>query len=111
MGYVADSELDCTACHDTHGSTNPYTLKTDVKSLNGETSVSGSMVLRIPAGALAPGSPEGYDYRYFCATCHKYDPKTHDPIAGVDVDTRVLGQTDCASCHKHRLSTGETSGL
>jgi predicted CXXCH cytochrome family protein len=111
MGYVAGSELDCTACHDTHGSTNPYTLKTNVQSLNGETSVSGSMVYRIPAGALAPGSPEGYDYRYFCATCHKYDPKTHDPIAGVGVDTRVLGQTDCASCHKHRLASGVTSGL
>jgi predicted CXXCH cytochrome family protein len=104
-GFSAGASLDCAVCHDPHGTANNFTLRTTVVSASGSMSVSGLAVYKIPEGSITPTSPVGYDTRYFCSACHLFDPSTHDPLAGQDVDTRVLGATDCTSCHRHTAHT------
>jgi predicted CXXCH cytochrome family protein len=99
MGYAVGDTLDCTACHDSHGSTNDFALLPEVKSSDGQSSVSGLLVYRIPAGSITPTSPVGYDLRFFCSSCHVYDVKSHDDRALTD--TTEFGKTDCTSCHSH----------
>jgi predicted CXXCH cytochrome family protein len=99
MGYAVGDTLDCTACHDSHGTTNDFSLLSEVKSQDGESSVSGLLVYRIPAGTITPTSPVGYDLRFFCSSCHVYDVKSHDERALTD--TTEFGKTDCTSCHSH----------
>jgi hypothetical protein len=107
MGYTAGDTLDCSACHDPHGTPNNFALNSTVKSANALTSVSGVAVYTIPAGSITSTSPVGYDFRYFCSSCHVFDPSTHDPIA--HTDTTKFGKVDCAQCHRHVLANGSAS--
>ncbi len=107
MGYSAGDSLDCTACHDTHGSSNNFALRQSVVSASRDTTISGVLVYKIPAGSITPTSPVGYDLRFFCSTCHKFDPETHDPLAGTD--TTQFGKTDCTTCHSHVDAGGSPS--
>ena len=109
MGYSAGDTLDCTACHDPHGTSNNFSLLTKIKSADGTKTVSGVLVYKIPAGSITSASPVGYDTRFFCSTCHLFDPATHDPMAGTD--TTVFGKTDCNSCHSHVKSGAPSTGL
>ncbi len=104
MGYVPGATLECATCHDPHGSANALGLRASVKSSDGTTSSAGALVYTIPAGQLGLGSPQGYDLRFFCATCHDFDPASHDARTGAD--TTVLGATDCTSCHSHTAAGG-----
>jgi len=93
MGYVTDTVLDCSACHDPHGTSNNYALKDSVTSADGQMTESGLSVYRIPAG--------GYDTRFFCASCHIITPEAHTlaaPASGVDLNQFPI---DCTSCHRH----------
>ena len=99
MGYGVDTVLDCNACHEPHGTINNYALKQNVTSADKSTTASGLLVYKIPAGSITPTSPVGYDVRFFCSSCHLFDPATHDPIA--HTDTTQFGKTDCLSCHRH----------
>lgn len=106
MGYTTDTTLQCRACHDPHGTTNSYTLNTAAKSADGNTTVDGLLVFKIPAGSLTPTSPVGYDLRFYCNSCHLFDPATHDPMAGTDT---TVFPNDCHRCHQH-LDATRTSG-
>jgi predicted CXXCH cytochrome family protein len=107
MGYSANAVLECRACHEPHGTVNGYALRQDVVSANGGTAIQGLLVYKIPAGSISATSPVGYDLRFFCSTCHLFDPATHDPMAGTD--TTRLGQTDCTACHRHVRADGTPS--
>ena len=110
MGYMAGDTLDCSACHDSHGTPNDFGLVSQVKSATALTTVSGLLVYKIPAGTITPTSPVGYDLRFFCSSCHVFDPATHDPMA--HTDTTRFGKTDCTSCHRHVSVGGSpSSGL
>ena len=99
MGYSAGVTLDCSACHDPHGTPNSFALNASVKSANGGVTLTGRVVYRIPGG--------GYDMRFFCGSCHQFDSATHDPMA--HTDTTQFGQTDCTSCHRHVRADGSPS--
>jgi hypothetical protein len=100
MGYKAGDSLDCKACHDPHGTMNNWALKTTIVSADGNKRIDGIPVFEIPAGSITPTSPVGYDYRFWCAACHVFDPATHDAMAPGS-DTSVMGTSDCNECHHH----------
>jgi len=99
MGYYVGDSMDCSTCHDSHDTSNTYGLRSSVVSADGAKKVGGLLVYKIPAGTITPTSPVGYDLRFFCSSCHLFDPATHDPLAGTD--TTQVGKTDCTSCHRH----------
>lgn len=99
MGYKVGNALDCSACHDPHGTANAFGLVSTIKSADASISVSGLLVYKIPAG--------GYDLRFFCSGCHDFDPLTHDPLA--HWDTTQFGTTDCTRCHRHVNTDGTAS--
>ena len=107
MGYSADAVLDCSACHESHGSVNDFALKQDVSSVDGKATENGLIVYEIPAGSITATSPVGHDLRFFCSSCHLFDPATHDPMAGTD--TTQIGKTDCTRCHRHIRANGTPS--
>jgi len=92
MGYVAGTTLECRSCHDPHGTINAFALRQDVGSATGDKIINGVLVCN------NTGTVGGYDLRFFCATCHLFDPATHDSIAGTST---VLFPTDCTQCHRH----------
>jgi predicted CXXCH cytochrome family protein len=110
MGYMVGDVLDCTVCHDAHGSSNDFALNANISSASANKTVSAMLVYRIPAGSITASSPVGYDTRFFCSSCHLFDPATHDPMAGTN--TTQFGKTDCTSCHSHVGAGGApSSGL
>jgi hypothetical protein len=102
MGYAYDTVLQCNACHDPHGSANNYTLRTDVASADGSQVIEGAVVAPVPSG--------GYDLRFFCNTCHVFDPTTHESISGTST---VNFPMDCtaAGCHRHMNESGTQGEL
>jgi hypothetical protein len=100
MGYAVGDSLDCKVCHDPHGTMNNYGLNTTIVSADGNTRINGLAVYEIPAGSVTSTSPAGYDYRFWCSSCHLFDPKTHDAMAP-GADTTVIGKSDCNQCHHH----------
>jgi predicted CXXCH cytochrome family protein len=103
MGYRYDTELQCDACHDPHASVNSFALRQDVSSADGSRVIKGVVVAPVPGG--------GYDLRFFCNTCHVFDPATHD-IASMANTSTVNFPTDCtaAGCHRHMNEAG-TQGI
>jgi hypothetical protein len=103
MGYRYDTELACDACHDPHASVNAFALRQDVSSAVGSKVVKGVVVAPVPGG--------GYDLRFFCNTCHVFDPATHD-VASMANTSTVNFPTDCtaAGCHRHMNEAG-TQGI
>ena len=99
MGYMVGDSLDCSACHDPHGTANDFGLVSTVKSADAKTSVARLLVYKIPAG--------GYAVRFFCSGCHVFDSAMHDPIA--HTYTTQFGKTDCTSCHRHVETDGSAS--
>ncbi len=83
MGYVAGDSLKCEACHDAHGSPNPYHLKTSVTSKDGTKNKTGLVAMPVSGG--------GYDFRYFCNACH----------TATQMGNSQPSPTNCASCHSH----------
>lgn len=83
MGYSRGDVLDCTTCHEPHGSPNADTLKTTVTSKDGTVQKSGLLVYKIADGQ--------YDMRYFCNACHGQQ----------NMGNQQRWPTDCTSCHKH----------
>jgi predicted CXXCH cytochrome family protein len=106
MGYSVGQTLDCDACHDPHGTPNGYALRSDVVSADGAKRLYGAIVTRIPAGSVTPTSPVGYDTRYFCSTCHVWDPAEHDARTGAHTQSYPA---DCTGCHRHMKSSGTPS--
>ena len=105
MGYTAGQILDCNACHDPHGTINPFALQQKVVSANGGKTVDGMMVYKNTTGT------GGYDLRFFCATCHVFDPATrivHDSLAGTSTATFP---SNCTNCHRHIKGTWQNSLL
>ncbi|MDP1794931.1 MAG: cytochrome c3 family protein [Acidimicrobiales bacterium] len=102
MGYTYDTVLECDACHDPHGSANNFALHTSVSSAD------GSQVIKNVAIAPVPGG--GYDLRFFCNTCHVFDPATHESLSGTST---VNFPTDCtaAGCHTHMNEAGTQGNL
>jgi hypothetical protein len=89
MGYGAGDVLTCDVCHDSHGSPNPFLLKTSVKSKDGSKTKGGLFVVTI----ADPQNPakNGYDLRFFCNACHD---------AGEMGNSSPL-PSDCVDCHPH----------
>jgi predicted CXXCH cytochrome family protein len=102
MGYSYDTVLECSACHDPHGSANNYALRTSVNSADGSQAIKGVVVAPVPGG--------GYDLRFFCNTCHLFDPTTHESLSGTST---VNFPTDCtaAGCHRHMNEAGTQGNL
>jgi hypothetical protein len=100
MGYGYDTALQCSSCHDSHGSVNNFALNQNVKSADGTRVIKDVVVAPVPGG--------GYDLRFFCNTCHVFDPATHESISGTSTATFP---TDCtaAGCHRH-MEKGATQG-
>jgi hypothetical protein len=90
MGYAYGDVLECRSCHDPHGTVNNYALQQNVSSANGLKTISGVVVAPAPGG--------GYDLRFFCNTCHLFDPATHDSMAGTST---VPFPSNCTACHRH----------
>ena len=103
MGYAYGDVLDCDACHDPHGSANPWALKTDIASANGVTHLTGAALVKMPLGAPAATPPTGYDMRFWCTTCHVWDPAEHEARTGAPT---TVFPTDCTPCHRHVDSQG-----
>lgn len=102
MGYSYNDELGCRSCHQQHGSANSHMLRQDISSASGELRRNGIAVIRIPAGALGPGSPEGHDFRFLCNTCHTFNPASHDARAGIVAPASTAQfPYDCSGCHRH----------
>jgi predicted CXXCH cytochrome family protein len=97
MGYTYDTVLECRSCHDPHGTANNFSLQQSVVSAGGGKTIGGVVVTRAPSG--------GYDLRFFCSTCHLFDPETHDSMAGTST---VVFPSNCTTCHRH-LSSGVPS--
>ena len=99
MGYLYDTVLECGSCHDPHGSANNYTLNQSIVSADRTKTIKGVAVAPVPGG--------GYDLRFFCSTCHLFDPATHDVASMADTST-VNFPTDCtaAGCHRHMNAAG-----
>jgi len=79
-------------------------LNSDVTSADGSHTVEGVLVARIPAGSISSTSPVGYDFRFFCASCHVWDAADHDLRASSDTTSFP---TDCSGCHSHMSADGE----
>jgi hypothetical protein len=103
MGYTVGTVFECRTCHDPHGTSNNYALQEQVRSATGNMTVKGLAVYRIAPPSGTPTEPAGYDLRFFCNSCHLFDPATHDPLAGTST---VSFPNDCTRCHKHMNSTG-----
>jgi hypothetical protein len=101
MGYSYDTVLQCGACHDPHGSVNNFALRQNVTSADGSKVIKGIVVAPVPGG--------GYDLRFFCNTCHIFDPATHESLSGTST---VNFPTDCTAsgCHRHMDETGAQGG-
>lgn len=100
MGYTTGITLQCSACHDGHGTVNTYALKQDVRSLDGTKVRSGLLVARVPGG--------GADFRFFCSSCHIITPAGHAAAAaskGMTVDISTF-PTNCmgSGCHQHTMA-------
>lgn len=107
MGYQVNTTLECSACHEPHGTVNSYALRQNVVSADGGVSINGVLVVTIPAGSTSPTSAEGYDLRYFCSTCHLFSPADHDLLAtGSSTSTLTASFTDCTRCHRHVRTNG-----
>jgi len=103
MGYTANTTLECRACHDPHGSMNNFTLRQNVVSVGATMTVDGLLVAEAPGG--------GYDLRFFCASCHLWDPVSHTQLALADTSTIDFTQfpIDCTACHRHMKPNGTPS--
>ena len=99
MGYEYDTVLECRSCHDPHGSANNFTLLQNVSSADGTKVIEGVVVAKVPTG--------GYDLRFFCGTCHAFDPATHD-VASMANTSTVTFPMDCTACHSHMETDGTT---
>jgi len=106
MGYAYAAVLECRACHDPHGGANNFALRQTVTSADGGKSVTGLLVTKIPAGSVTTTSPVGYDLRFFCASCHVWDPVDHDARVGSSTSSFP---TDCVRCHRHVRTNGTAS--
>jgi predicted CXXCH cytochrome family protein len=97
MGYAYGDVLECRACHDPHGTVNNFALRQDVVSASGNKTINGVVVAKVPGG--------GYDFRFFCNTCHLFDSATHDlpSMAGTDTTTFPM---NCMACHRHVRTNG-----
>ena len=75
----------CETCHDAHGTTNPFHLRSELYSEEQSAFREGLLVI-----AMADGE---YDFRYFCNSCHDY---------GQHGNSMSL-PTNCAAsgCHVH----------
>ncbi len=84
------AQLDCTVCHDSHGSINSYSLKTATTSTSG-TAKTGLLVYTWKYQDNGQ-TVQGVDARFFCNTCHGPN-NTH-------IESKSF-PTDCFTCHKH----------
>jgi predicted CXXCH cytochrome family protein len=96
MAYTADMVLECSSCHDPHGSMNNFALRQNVSSAGATMTVGGLLVAEAPGG--------GYDVRFFCSSCHILNPAAHMNLA-TPVDFSLFPM-DCTQCHRH-----ETGGV
>ena len=93
MGYTTGMTLDCTVCHDGHGTVNTYALKQNVPSRTGGLVKSGLLVARVPGG--------GVDFRFFCNACHNLTVASHVSHADISVfPTNCMG----SGCHQHTMA-------
>ncbi len=82
--------LACTACHDTHGSSNVYMLRENVVSPDGSSSSTMTGYTGAPA--------DWQLLQTFCLTCHTIptDHQTTDPTP-----TTTPAYQQCTECHYH----------
>jgi len=98
MGYTAGKVLECSVCHDPHGSINNFTLRQNVVSVGATMTVGGLLVAKAPDG--------GYDLRFFCQSCHMWSSAVHDIVSMANTST-VSFPMDCTACHRHLDLSGE----
>ena len=102
MGYTYDTVLQCSSCHDPHGSANEFGSGYQREFCRWQPVIKGAAVAPVPGG--------GYDLRFFCNTCHIFDPVTHESISGTST---ASFPTDCtaAGCHRHMNEAGTQGNL
>lgn len=96
MGYAVGDTLGCDTCHDGHGTVNPMNLRQSVKSADGSTILNGLLVAPVSSNPA-----DGYDFRFFCGSCHDITPDRHFTASG---GTSIAAfPTNCmaAGCHGH----------
>lgn len=85
MGWAKGDVVPCSQCHEPHGTSNVWNLRSKVYSKDGSMSKDGLLVLPMAGG--------GADYRYFCNACHG---RGH-------MGNNKTWPTNCmtSNCHKH----------
>jgi predicted CXXCH cytochrome family protein len=84
-GGIHVERYPCQACHDAHGTTNPFHLRSELYSEEQGTLREGLLVVTIADGE--------YDFRHFCNACH--DPGHHGNAMSQPANCAASG------CHVH----------
>ncbi|MDT8442300.1 MAG: CxxxxCH/CxxCH domain-containing protein, partial [Desulfuromonadales bacterium] len=97
---VTHQVLDCAACHDPHGSSNIYMVKTDSSNF------AGTVAFADKTGTDSYDEDDTVNTDDICATCHIYPTVTHNTRTNEGV--RHNEGTDCFTCHRsHTNPTGD----
>jgi predicted CXXCH cytochrome family protein len=108
----ANFELQCTQCHDPHGSTNLADIRPDIRVTTSPLVTTGPVVFTALTGAdsFDEDSGDGDDTDDLCVTCHINASNPGFPMAdhgGGDHTGGTLGtderNKDCTSCHPHDM--------
>ncbi len=95
--YSRGQEVACSACHLSHGGTNPYHIPGTVNGTSGIAVTNGNNIQQLCA-ACHTGTVE--QYHQGCYDCHWY----YNDTSGYGHDMRGKGPTasdNCLSCHGH----------
>lgn len=96
MGYDNSSEapnyvMDCSVCHEPHGTPNNSNLRTVIKSVDATKTKEGLLTYQWEYQNSNGETVRGVDARFFCKSCH---------TSSNHVESQNFPR-DCFSCHKH----------
>jgi len=100
-----DFEVRCIQCHDTHGTTNLFAIRTDIKSNLSPETVIEPMVFTSLSG------PNSFDDNAspnrLCVSCHT---STSNHPGGVNhLDGQSYAGQSCVACHPHNADSSTTT--
>lgn len=107
-------ELLCTQCHDPHGTSNLFVIKTQVLVTSDGSVTSGPVIFTATSGANSYDDGASTAASRICVTCHNnasnpgFPMKNH--VGGNGHASGNFAGQDCTTCHRHSAdSTAATS--
>jgi predicted CXXCH cytochrome family protein len=101
----ADFEIRCVQCHDSHGSSNLFAIRTDIKpNINSGTTISPMTFTSLTS---SNSFDDGVNANRLCVSCHT--ATTNHPGGAAHLDGQSYVEQSCVACHPHTADFSTTT--